>query len=781
MRRGLPRARFAAAVTLTALIIGGLAPAAATAATPVAASGSATAAALVQAADLTTFAPGNIISDAVFFNSSTMSAAQIQSFFQAKVPVCQAGYTCLKDKYDTTRTTSADAMCGAYAGGLRERASTIVYKVARACGINPQVLIVTMQKEQGLVTHTWPSEFRFTLAMGQGCPDTAACDTRYYGFFNQVYGAAWQLKRYANPPGTSQYFTWYAPARTWSILYHPNRACGSSPVAVKNQATADLYYYTPYQPNTAALRAGYGQGDGCSSYGNRNFYSYFRDWFGSTQVASTVLFSVGPAIYLISGGTAYHIMPAEWPSYRATFGRPAPVGADYLTHFANGGDASLYLQSAATGTVAYLDGARTHRFASCNLVAMWGGSCSKLVRMSSADFDRIGAGPEMTRFARLAAGGAIYMIDETSLAPIYDAATLVLINGGSTPFTAMMQPARRAAMTKGPVRFPAARVVAIKGSAVYLPSWDGRLLHLPWWALAPELGLPSTAFRSVAGSSMSGYVRSGTLSNFVSCNGMTYFGASGTLRPVSADGAVGFSPSTLGPETCAVLKKSSEPPSAVFVQASNSPNVFAATDGTYHHVTTMALLKQIGAGSLPRVLRISPANLARLTIGDPVIAAGSLVKAPGSDAVYLADGDRLVHLPTWAMAQAYGVDGPMLTVSDAYAARRSAHADLTHFARCGDGLYSPAFGALSQVLSGDPAGNAVTVLADSTCAALTLTGPPIAGKVFLSDHTHLAVATGGGFLWPLDAATAKSMNGNVTPTPLIVPSGYIATLPRSRR
>ena len=119
--------------------------------------------------------------------------------------------------------------------------------------------------------------------MGQGCPDTAACDTAYYGFFNQVYGAARQFKRYANPPGTSQYFTWYEPGNTWNVGYHPNAGCGSSPVYIENQATANLYYYTPYQPNRAAIAAGYGEGDGCSAYGNRNFFQYFTDWFGSTQ------------------------------------------------------------------------------------------------------------------------------------------------------------------------------------------------------------------------------------------------------------------------------------------------------------------------------------------------------------------------------------------------------------------------------------------------------------------------------------------------------------------
>jgi len=238
---------------------------------------------IVKAADLSSFQAGNIISDAVFFDSGTMTAAQIQQFLEAKVPKCRSGYVCLRDWYDTSRTTSSDAMCGAYSGGVRERASTIVYKVARACGINPRVLLVMLEKEQGLVTHVWPSDWRYTIAMGQGCPDTAACDTRYYGFFNQVYGAAWQLKRYANPPGTSQYFTWYAPGKTWNVRWHPNASCGSAPVLIQNQATADLYYYTPYQPNAAALRAGYGEGDGCSSYGNRNFFQYFTDWFGSTQ------------------------------------------------------------------------------------------------------------------------------------------------------------------------------------------------------------------------------------------------------------------------------------------------------------------------------------------------------------------------------------------------------------------------------------------------------------------------------------------------------------------
>ena len=240
-------------------------------------------ASIVKAADLSQFKAGNIISDAVFFNSATMTEAQIQSFLESKVSSCRSGYTCLKDYYVQTRSIAADAMCGAYSGGGSERASRVIYKVAQACGINPQVILVMLQKEQGLITSTAPSSWAYQAAMGQGCPDTAACDARYYGLFNQVYGGAWQLKRYANPPGTSNYFTWYAPGKIWHILYHPNSGCGRGPVYIENQATANLYYYTPYQPNAAAIAAGYGTGDSCSSYGNRNFFNYFTDWFGSTQ------------------------------------------------------------------------------------------------------------------------------------------------------------------------------------------------------------------------------------------------------------------------------------------------------------------------------------------------------------------------------------------------------------------------------------------------------------------------------------------------------------------
>ncbi|WP_223625956.1 FG-GAP-like repeat-containing protein [Microbacterium sp. EST19A] len=306
MSRRAPRSRNTLRITrlltcflaASALIVGTVVPATAATAS-VSASGASLArvsgtpaATGIAKTTLAGFNAGNIISDAVFTNKNSMSEAQIQAFFNSKVSRCLGGtdsqgrpIVCLKDFTITTVTRPADAYCSGYTGAANESAARVIYRAAQACNINPQVLIVMLQKEQSLVTSNSPNPGRFNIALGQGCPDTAPCDPQYVGFFHQIYGAARQMQIYME----GKWFQWYAPGRTWNILFNPNTACGSAPVYVANKATSALYYYTPYQPNAAAMAAGYGEGDGCSAHGNRNFYNYFTDWFGSTQVPTSML------------------------------------------------------------------------------------------------------------------------------------------------------------------------------------------------------------------------------------------------------------------------------------------------------------------------------------------------------------------------------------------------------------------------------------------------------------------------------------------------------------
>ena len=240
------------------------------------------------------FDPGYIISDAQFYASTSMTEPEIQAFLLAEGPAscntpAHPGYTCLYDLSFPTFTRTANPMCLQYTGAANESVARIISKVGIACGISPKVLLVMLQKEQGLITDTWPTPGQLATAMGAGCPDTAACDPAQKGFFQQVYLAAYYMIRYGMPPGTgsgteytSNYRSNYRIGEVSQILYQANAPdCGARAVVVRNQPTASLYWYTPYTPNTAALANLNGVGDECSAYGNRNFWVYYSNWFGN--------------------------------------------------------------------------------------------------------------------------------------------------------------------------------------------------------------------------------------------------------------------------------------------------------------------------------------------------------------------------------------------------------------------------------------------------------------------------------------------------------------------
>ena len=250
-----------------------------------------------SAASLENFRPGNIISDYTMSNVNTMSVSDIQSFLSSKgncndTATAKASYypslhyhienghfVCLADeRFATSGTNYGDLLAPDEAS---QTAAEIIYEVAHEYTINPQVLLVLLQKEQGLLTDSWPNNRQYRSATGYGCPDTAACDSKYYGFKNQLRNAA-SLFRTVLDGGWTNY-----PLGNNYIYYNPDRSCGGSTVYIENLATSSLYRYTPYQPNSGALSAGYGTAT-CGAYGNRNFYLYFLDYFGDPTKTITV-------------------------------------------------------------------------------------------------------------------------------------------------------------------------------------------------------------------------------------------------------------------------------------------------------------------------------------------------------------------------------------------------------------------------------------------------------------------------------------------------------------
>ena len=236
-----------------------------------------------QALSGSQFQPGNIISDTEFYNPNAMTEAQIQAFLDAKIGACQNS-SCLNvlrhtvpSKAEVRSTSTGQVRCGAFQGGTSLRASTIIYRAQAACGISAKVILVTLQKEQGLVLSKAPGTRALDRAMGMACPDTAPCASYALGFGNQVYMGALQLNTYQ-----AAKFGMQPGMRT--IGYHPSASCGASTFLVENDATAALYNYTPYRPNQAALNNLGGVGDVCSSYGNRNFWVFYSNWFGSPTI-----------------------------------------------------------------------------------------------------------------------------------------------------------------------------------------------------------------------------------------------------------------------------------------------------------------------------------------------------------------------------------------------------------------------------------------------------------------------------------------------------------------
>lgn len=270
-----------------------------------------------HAASTSNFQVGRIIDDSIFTNSNSMTVDEIQKFLEGKMPNCDTNgtqlagggtlsitnaqwiqqhynisppYRCLTT-YRQNPETGADNYGTNTDPSGSMSAAQIIYNYSKQFNINPQVIIVTLQKENSIVTDNIPIPKQYREAMGFGCPDHVpagqpACDPAYNSFSNQIYQAARHFRGYLDHPAG-----WWVPfdVGTYNITWSPHCSRAPGSVYIQNRATAALYSYTPYQPSAAALAAGYGRapnGDdyGCAAYGNRNFYLYFTDWFGPTTI-----------------------------------------------------------------------------------------------------------------------------------------------------------------------------------------------------------------------------------------------------------------------------------------------------------------------------------------------------------------------------------------------------------------------------------------------------------------------------------------------------------------
>lgn len=200
-----------------------------------------------------------------------------------------APYVCLQNYVENPNTGQNNLQNPSANISGSQSAAQIIYNAAQQYNINPEVLITTIQKEQGLVTDDWPWTYEYKEATGYNCSDSSGC-VGFAGFYQQVQAAAMQYRSYLNHPNNFNYVVGnntidYGP---------PSNGCNATAnVNILNAATAALYDYTPYTPDSNVLNntnptgsnsgpGGSVSGDNCATYGNRNFWWYFNTWFGSS-------------------------------------------------------------------------------------------------------------------------------------------------------------------------------------------------------------------------------------------------------------------------------------------------------------------------------------------------------------------------------------------------------------------------------------------------------------------------------------------------------------------
>lgn len=209
-----------------------------------------------------------LVGDGDFIDINSLGVAGIQSFLQSQgsgLATISSSQLGAGANGRSAAQIIYDAAHGAYdaavgcAGGICIDSSTGT--------ISPKAIMITLQKEQSLITTASPSQGALDAAMGYGCPDSGGCNATYAGFSNQVGWAAWQLRW--NYEGSRLGSSRVAPYLVGGLL--PNMTynlpdlglSGSVTVYLSNNATASLYRYTPHLFN-----------------GNYNFWKLGINWFG---------------------------------------------------------------------------------------------------------------------------------------------------------------------------------------------------------------------------------------------------------------------------------------------------------------------------------------------------------------------------------------------------------------------------------------------------------------------------------------------------------------------
>lgn len=195
-------------------------------------------------------------SEFLFDAKKSWTKAKIQNFLKKKNSVLQHKITIYalnnkKKVYNTGRTIQP---------------AKIIYDSAKKYGINPKVILATIQKESSLITTGNKSKNTrsFYYAMGCGATDNGDL-TSYTGFDNQIFEGTRLLKRLYNKNPRNKTITVHGGKRIKiNGVTYPEK------ITAGNSASYALYQYTPHVFDPAYTKNITG--------GNYLFYQIYKGW-----------------------------------------------------------------------------------------------------------------------------------------------------------------------------------------------------------------------------------------------------------------------------------------------------------------------------------------------------------------------------------------------------------------------------------------------------------------------------------------------------------------------
>ncbi|NDC22198.1 hypothetical protein EBZ57_02395, partial [bacterium] len=269
----------------------------------------------------------NIISDRVMNNTGSMSAAQVQTFLNS------FSGNCLGGSFVTPNPLGYSA--GAYQYGGNVNGGSAIYNIAARYNLNPQLIVATLEKEQGLISRNGNCDYNnpasapatyngnavtcgsgtsytdcsfacqntptggcVAVATGYACP--GFCKKSFNGFSKQISGAAWvfrfaQARAYGQLTGYSGYdsgdeYISYSGAMTagfrqrvsgGSSTYYDGSYTDNdgNTMYITNGATASMLNYTPFYARSYTA--------------DKLFRSRFTAWFGDPTADNPLSNSLG--------------------------------------------------------------------------------------------------------------------------------------------------------------------------------------------------------------------------------------------------------------------------------------------------------------------------------------------------------------------------------------------------------------------------------------------------------------------------------------------------------